>query len=211
MATFEKGILGGFSGKVGTVIGGNWKGIDYMRSKANKRTFIPSQKQLEQQLKFALIMRFLQPMASLLKVSFESFAIRKTGINGAFAYNFREAITGTFPDYAIDYSKALVSRGNLPNVLAPSVVSGAGSVLTWSWNDNSSAGASPSDLVILVAYCPALRQAIYLNGGNRSDLTADLNLLSFKGQEVETYVTLFSEDGRVAATSIFTGEVTVAP
>ena len=54
MATFEKGILGGFSGKVGTVIGGNWKGIDYMRSKSSKRSFIPSQKQLEQQLKFAL-------------------------------------------------------------------------------------------------------------------------------------------------------------
>jgi hypothetical protein len=211
MATFEKGILGGFSGKVGTVIGGNWKGIDYMRSKSNKRSFIPSQKQLEQQLKFALMMRFLQPMASLLKISFESFAIRKTGINGAFAYNFREAITGTFPDYAIDYSKALVGRGNLPNVLAPSVVAGAGSVLTWTWNDNSSVGANPGDLVILVAYCPALRQAIYLNGGSRSDLTGDLNLLSFKSQEVETYITLFSEDGRIAATSIFTGEVTVAP
>ncbi len=211
MATFEKGILGGFSGKVGTVIGGNWKGIDYMRSKSNKRTFIASQKQLEQQLKFALIMRFLQPMASLLKVSFEGFAIRKTGINSAFAYNFREAITGTFPDYAIDYSKALVSRGNLPNVLAPSVVSGAGSILTWSWTDNSSADAQPTDMVILVAYCPSLRQAIYLNGGNRSDLTAELNLLSFKGQAVETYIGLFSADGRIAATSIFTGEVTVAP
>ena len=34
MGTISKGILGGFSGKVGTVIGGNWKGIDYMRSKA---------------------------------------------------------------------------------------------------------------------------------------------------------------------------------
>ncbi|HEY9362527.1 MAG TPA: DUF6266 family protein, partial [Chitinophagaceae bacterium] len=61
MATFEKGILGGFSGKVGTVIGGTWKGIDFMRSRANKRTFIPSQKQLDQQLKFAIMMRFLQP------------------------------------------------------------------------------------------------------------------------------------------------------
>jgi Family of unknown function (DUF6266) len=79
MATFEKGILGGFSGKIGTVVGGNWKGIDYMRSKANKRTFIPSQKQLEQQLKFAVVMRFLQPISALLEVSFSDYAIRKTG------------------------------------------------------------------------------------------------------------------------------------
>jgi hypothetical protein len=107
MAIFEKGILGGFSGKVGTVIGGTWKGIDYMRSKANKRTFVPSQKQLEQQLKFALMMRFLQPISALLEVSFHDLAIRQTGTNAAFAYNYRVAITGTFPDYALNYEKSL--------------------------------------------------------------------------------------------------------
>ncbi len=32
MGKIKQGILGGFSGKVGTVIGGNWKGISYMRS-----------------------------------------------------------------------------------------------------------------------------------------------------------------------------------
>ena len=110
MATFEKGILGGFSGKVGTVVGGNWKGIDYMRSKANKRNSVPSQKQLEQQLKFGLMMKFLQPMSALLEVSFSDYAIRKTGINSAFAYNYANAITGAFPDFAIDYSKSLASR-----------------------------------------------------------------------------------------------------
>lgn len=210
MATFEKGILGGFSGKVGSVIGGNWKGIDYMRSKANKRSFIPSQKQLEQQLKFALMMRFLQPMAGLLAISFGDFAIQKTGINSAFAYNFANAITGTFPDFVVDYSKALVSRGLLPNVLGPSVISGAGSIVTWSWTDNNSSDTQPTDQAILVAYCPDMKQAIYTtNGGDRSALTADMNLLTFKGKKVETYIGFISADGSVA-TSIFTGEVTVS-
>ena len=77
MATFEKGILAGFSGKVGTVIGSNWKGIVYMRSKSNKRKFIPSQKQLEAQLKFAVIAQFLQPMSKLLEISFHDFAVQK--------------------------------------------------------------------------------------------------------------------------------------
>ena len=211
MATIEKGILGGFSGKVGTIIGGTWKGIDYMRSKANKRTFIPSQKQLEQQMKFALMMRFLQPMSKLLEISFHDFAIRKTGINCAFKYNFKEAIIGDFPDYAIDYAKALVSRGNLPNVLGPTVVSGAGSILTWSWTDNNSSTADPNDEAILLAYCPTMKQAIFTTGGGkRSELTGELNLLTFSGQAVETYIGFLSADGRNAATSIFTGEVTVS-
>lgn len=34
MGTIKQGILGGFSGKVGTVIGSSWKGISYMRSRA---------------------------------------------------------------------------------------------------------------------------------------------------------------------------------
>ncbi len=42
MGTISKGILGGFSGKVGTVVGGSWKGIDYMRSRSGRRTSDPS-------------------------------------------------------------------------------------------------------------------------------------------------------------------------
>lgn len=34
MGTIKQGILGGFSGKVGTVIGSSWKGIAYMRGRA---------------------------------------------------------------------------------------------------------------------------------------------------------------------------------
>jgi len=41
MGKIEKGILGGFSGKVGTVVGGNWRGIDYMRSKGKRSNTAP--------------------------------------------------------------------------------------------------------------------------------------------------------------------------
>jgi len=210
MATFEKGILGGFSGLVGTVIGGNWKGIDYMRSKANKRTFVPTQKQLEQQLKFALMMRFLQPMSALLKTSFNDYAVQKTGVNSAFSYNYKNAITGDFPEFTIDYSKALVSRGLLPNAAGPAVILGTGNVLTWSWTDNTGGDAKATDTAILVAYCEAMRQAIYTtDGGTRSDLTGDLNVSTFAGEVVETYIGFISEDGRSVSVSNFTGELTL--
>jgi len=212
MGTIIKGILGGFSGKVGTVIGGTWKGIDYMRSRSSNRNQNPSETQLAQQLKFALVMHFVQPMASLLEISFHDFAIKMTGINNAFAYNLKNAVTGIYPSFTIDYSRSLVSRGKLPNVLAPAVTTGAGSILTFSWIDNSGAGlAKPTDQAILVAYCPELRQAIYTTaGGLRSDLTGELNVLPFSGLQVETWVGFISESGRLIATSNFTGEVTVS-
>ena len=37
MGTFKKGILGGFNGTVGTVVGSNWKGITVMRSRPKDR------------------------------------------------------------------------------------------------------------------------------------------------------------------------------
>ena len=110
MGTISKGILGGFSGKVGTVIGGTWKGIDYMRSQSGKRTFDPSPAQLAQQMKFALVMKFLQPMAALLDLTFRDFAIRMTGMNSAFAYTIKNAVTGSYPTFAIAYPQVLVSR-----------------------------------------------------------------------------------------------------
>lgn len=34
MGKIRQGILGGFNGTVGTVVGGSWKGMAYMRGKA---------------------------------------------------------------------------------------------------------------------------------------------------------------------------------
>ena len=34
MGTIKQGILGGFSGKVGTVVGSTWKSVHYMRALA---------------------------------------------------------------------------------------------------------------------------------------------------------------------------------
>lgn len=52
MATLSKGILGGFSGKVGPVVGATWRGMDVIRSRPKSSRRTPSERQLEQQLKF---------------------------------------------------------------------------------------------------------------------------------------------------------------
>lgn len=212
MASFQKGILGGFSGKVGTVIGGNWKGIDYMRSKGGNKNKNPTQPQLSQQLKFGLCIRFLQTMSGLVEVGFKTFAVQKTGINSALSYLLQNAVAGAYPTFNIVYSDVLVSRGDLPNVLGPAVVSGAASVVTFSWTDNSGVGSTkPTDKAILAAYCPAFNQCIYTTGSaDRSTLTDSIDLSTFAGQLIETYIGFISADGKSVATSIYTGQVTVS-
>jgi hypothetical protein len=212
MGKFSKGILGGFSGKVGNVVGGNWKGIDYMRSKSSYKNLNPSEAQLTQQLKFGMCIRFVQSMSGLLERTFNNFAIKKTGINSALSYTLKNAVTGTFPLFSIDYANVLVSRGDLPNVLAPSVLMGANSLLVYSWTDNTGVGvARATDKAIPVAYCPDFNQCIYLTAGaDRSSVTETLNLSSFSGKTVETYLGFVSESGVNVASSIYTGSILVS-
>lgn len=48
MGKIMQGILGGFSGKVGTVVGGTWKSISYIRSIATSVANPRTEKQLRQ-------------------------------------------------------------------------------------------------------------------------------------------------------------------
>lgn len=212
MGIISKGILGGFSGTVGTVIGGTWKGIPYMRSQPAKRNSSSTPGQLEQQAKFATAMKFVNTMSGLLMVSFRNYAIKMTGINSAFAYTLKNALTGVYPNYTIDYARVLVSRGDLPNVLTPNAIAAAGSLITWSWTDNSGVGiAKPTDKAILAVYCAAMNLCIYTTGGAaRSAVTDTIDVAPFSGKLVETYIGFISDDGKNVATSLYTGQLTVS-
>ena len=211
MGKIEKGILGGFSGKVGTVVGGNWRGIDYMRSKGKRSKAEPTASQLEQQAKFALAVRFTQSMSALLAIGFSQYSVKQTGVNGAVSYILKNAIGGTYPNNSILYADVLISRGDLPNVLAPTATAAVAGKLMYNWTDNTGTGiAKPADKVMLAAYCPDLNQCVYTTGSSRrSDLTDELNLVTFSGRVVQTYISIISDDGRDVASSIYTGEVTV--
>ncbi len=67
MGTINQGILGGFSGKVGSVIGASWKDISYMRTRAVNTKDAHTEKQLNQRARFTLSMDFLRPMKAYLR------------------------------------------------------------------------------------------------------------------------------------------------
>jgi hypothetical protein len=212
MGRITKGILGGFSGTVGTVIGGTWKGIDYMRSRPNKKKSMSTVDQIAHQLKFALVMRFLQTMTGLVEITFKSAANRMTEFNAAFSYNLKNAVGGVAPDFTVDYSKVLVSRGNLPNAGAPTATAAGGGVIDFAWTDNSGTGSAvATDKTALAVYCPALDSTIYTSGTTtRADAGEKLDVTLFTGQTVETWIGFVSPDGAEAANSLFLGEMKVS-
>lgn len=211
MGTINKGILGGFSGKVGTVVGGNWKGIDYIRSKGHKKSGRSTPAQLEQQAKFGLMMKFLRTFGTLLSTTFNDFANGITGPNAALSYNIRNAITGTYPAFAINYSLVLLSRGSLQNAAAPVAAPGTAGKVNFTWTDNSGAGtAQATDQAVLLVYCPATGQSVYTaTGAARNAATAVLDTTAFSGKTVQTWIAFISADGKGVSDSVFTGSVNV--
>lgn len=191
MATFVNGILGGFSGKVGTVIGSYWNGIEYMRSRAAHVSQPNTPAQLEQRARFALVGKFIRPLIPFLRVSYKSMAVNKSAFNAAMAHTLENAVTGTYPELSIDFTKVLVSQGLLLGAESASAVSTTANTINFTWNDNSEDyGANPTDKVVLVVYCPALQKFITSIGtAMRTEGSQTMTLPTvFSTQEVQTYI-----------------------
>lgn len=67
MARIGKGVLGGFQGTVGNVVGASWRDIDYIRIRPRRLKREPSEKQILQRHKFRVGLDFMK----MVKQAFE--------------------------------------------------------------------------------------------------------------------------------------------
>ena len=212
MGTIKQGILGGFSGKVGTVIGGSWKGIDYMRSKASSISNPKTGAQLDQRARFGTALKFLKPLTAFLRVGFKNYAVKMTAFNSAMSYNLNNALIGAYPNYSIDYESALVAHGILPGALNPQVQSTSLGHVDFTWQDNfEESTAMASDTVLLVVYNPAKQRAVTVIGGNERSSGAQSVTVpaTFAADEVQCYIAFQNANQSVLSDSIYVGSVFV--
>ena len=135
MGRIKKGILGSFSGKVGTVVGASWKGVAYMRSLPQKSKTSCTERQASQRTKFAITMGYLTPMAAVLRIGWKLYARRQSPFNAATSYTLTNAIVGAYPDFEIDPSKVLISRGALAGAERAEGIQNIAMPTDWSGDD----------------------------------------------------------------------------
>jgi len=212
MGTIKKGILGGFSGKVGTVVGGSWKGIAYMRSiparVRNPRTWA----QVSHRKKFALAVRLVQPLSGFLRTGWKLNAYRQSPYNAAMAYTFSNAISGEYPDYEINPAKVLVSHGALTPPTNTFVSYNNGKV-ELQWEDNSGAGsAKETDKALIAIVNLDKAESLYdTEGALRPDCSQSIPVPSeWSGDEVHAYLGFISENGKEISNSVYVGPVAIS-
>ena len=212
MGTIKKGILGGFSGKVGTVVGGSWKGISYMRSLPQKVKNPRTAGQVSQRSKFALTMNFLKPMTAFLRTGWKLYAHRQSPINAAMSHALANAVTGAYPDYEIDPSKVLVSRGSLTPA-TNATADAAGSRIEFMWDDNSGIGSAKlTDKALIAIANPTKGEAVTINAGEERMTGAQAVAIpaDWSGDEVQVYLGFISEDGKEVSNSAYLGAIPIA-
>ncbi len=209
MAILYNGINGPFSGKVGTVVGYKWKNKAVMRGLPSQRKRGPSPLQLQQHAKFRLMNAFLNPLVSLLNLTFNNLAFQMTGYNKAFSYNVKNAIDGVYPEYNIDHPMVLISRGDLPNIATPSVTSPETGILKFSWTDNSGKGkAKPTDMAFVAIFNEEKKQwKSEMNLALRSSGTCLIDVSKLFAKQVHSYIGFISEDGKEVTDSLHIGLV----
>ncbi len=211
MGKIKQGILGGFSGKVGPVIGTSWKGKAIIKARPLSHNDRNSVAQQEQRAKFSLVSKFLACVNGFIAFGFAKKAVGITAPNAAMAANLESAVTGDFPNYSLAMNKVLVSDGKIDLPYNPGATVDSGT-LTFTWADNTGRGdALADDQVMVLVYNPTVEQSVYTTAlAARSTRTADLVCpTAWSGNQVHVYFAMRREKTGDTSVSTYIGDFTL--
>ena len=189
------------------------KGIQYTRSRPVSVSKPKSEAQLDQRAKFTTILKFLQPLTGFLRVGFKTEHATMSPFNAAMSYNFKNALTGTYPDYDIDYTKIRVSQGSLPGALNPKVRLTTTGEIEYTWDNNAfEINSMGDDKVLLVLYNSSKQQAAFIIDGNTRFSESQLITFpkTYVGDEIQCYIAFQNYRQLVFSDSQFIGSLIVA-
>jgi len=190
MGLIKQGILGGFRKKTGTVVGAYWRRLDVIRALPRSNGKAPTQKQINQQLKFGIVTAFLSNISGLIDEGFKVANSTSTAMNLAVAYHLKEAIIGVEPNFGIDLEKVAFSVGKLELPMEFNAVA-VGTTIEFSWTHDEIDDKliDATDELVVLAYNASKQKFVKgLTNVPRTAMAHTLQLPSnYVGDEVHVY------------------------
>lgn len=206
MANIDEGILGGFRGKIGTVVGVRNGDTFYMRSRPRKRTKA-GPGELANREKFKLILDHLEPIKELVKAGFKGHYTKTGGYRAALSYNRKHALTGDDSGVFIDPALFRFSGGDLPGAVDPAVNVTDG-MLQISWDMSGENGSKDSDQLMILVYNVANSLALtrIFDGAFRSEGGYTMPIHpQMQGGEADIYIGFVAGDRSAQSNSQYLG------
>lgn len=196
MGVIRQGILGGVSGKVGGVVGANWKGVDYLKGytiPANPQTT----PQTEQRSLFASIVAFAKLiLGTVIADYWNPFASGKSGYNAFCQANLNLC------SYPFSYADVRVAQGSLEScAVATSVYTSATGALVTTWDWPGLGNGLATDIAAILCVDTANNVTFISDSVQRSVETATFNVGSGRSA-ANLKVYLFFHRGTGAALEV---------
>lgn len=209
MAKIRDGIFGGFSGKLGNLVGMYLNGKHYLRTVPSYINNPRTKKQQANRKAFGMVSKLVARLVPFIEVTLS--AVEGKQPRGAFvSYNMRSAVKyDTEGEVEIDYTNLVVSAGLLKQPEGPSAErTDDGSVIV-RWTDNSRDGnARPNDKALLLALHEGRIAGYNLEGSPRKAGEAVLPIApAYKDAPVHVYLCMSSARGTLFSNSVCLGLV----
>ena len=205
MARLKNGLIGGVTGKIGNVIISSRYGKEYVKSAPDKVKNPKTKEQVKQRSKFSVTMAFLKTMTTFIRVGFQNASEdRRTPTNAASSYIMKNAFTNDAGNLELDYSKVLVSMGDLDtSEIINSEFKDRG--FTVYWDKGFKGNAKDNDQAMLLAHNSNLGESIYDIGvGKRSHGSAKIVLPNnWNNHDIHIYLAFRSADGMKVSNSVY--------
>lgn len=184
MATINRGILDGFFGKVGTVVGSFWKGIPVMRAYVRRIHDRKAAPQLLVRARFTALVNLSSAFLSAIRIGLRNAAASsRTTESNVFTKKNWAAVQATGADtVTVDYSSLTVASGPLTGVLFGTADFDTPQQVEVSFESNEECDkTSLDDLVYLFVYCPDAKGGILSAPVKRSAHSVSLMVPAYWG------------------------------
>lgn len=202
MAKISWGILDGFIGKVGTVVGSFWKGKPVMRGYKRQIRDAHTEAQQLVRTRFAAINSLSSAFLSAIRIGFaETARSRRTTEGNVFVKLNWDFVHADSPGSAtVDYTDLALSKGNLPAILFGNASFSTPNTVVVAISDPASAiGADPEDLAYIFVYSPEDGSGVLAAPKMRSDSEITCGVPDYwAGQRVHVYGFGLGVEGNVS-------------
>jgi hypothetical protein len=210
----KKGPAGTLSGQVGGIVVTTWRDKHVGKIAPGKRRKKKGTQPLDQNLRLGMMTNFLSPFKKQIKIGFEKKTNKYPAFQIAVEYNLKHAVTGEYPNFEIDYSKAVFSQGALDMAWAGKIVlTGDHELLvTWEVPETSKIKITGKDTLHMMLYSKKRNKLV--NFGKVMATRGDLQFKEYfsqlyYGETLHAWIFFSSPDGRSVSNSRYIGTIEI--
>lgn len=204
-----QGVHGNWTGKVGNVVGAMKDGRTILRIYqpivANPNT----EGQQLQRSKLSLVAEFLRNMSAIVKLGYTPNTKYGTRWSDCIRENMRNAISVVGGAASLDYTKVVISNGNLDLPLNLTASNDAND-LTFAWTDNSGVGNALATDVLVYAIKNKTKDVWMAADSNTARSTRSYTIAlpsAWSGDEIYIYAFMKRADGSMSSETAYIGDI----